>query len=132
MPLKTAYPNIPQDNLQKLYGRVLPQDLAYLKALFPFVNGLYEIVISHLFKQFIHDLRNTGLDPANPSDVALHSSHPSISVLERLLAELPRRTAGEPAGHSNPPRNRPRKDRGVRAKNGDLAAKRSNPQGGDA
>ena len=72
-----------KDDLQKIAGRVSPEDYSYLRKLFPCGTGMQDKIVSILFKKLIDELRRLELDPA--TDAAWSVFHPNYLLLHRLL-----------------------------------------------
>lgn len=77
--------------LKVVQGRVSPLDFSYIEGLFPFVTGLQDIIISTLYKKFIHELRTIDAQHITIHSVPLESAfgvtHPTNDILSRLLED---------------------------------------------
>lgn len=76
----------PAGSMTYIHAGVSSSDLAYFHSIFRLRKGLLDVLLSTLFRSFIHELRTThALTAANDSHVCWHTDHATLVLFLELI-----------------------------------------------
>lgn len=78
----------------KLSTNISAEDAQFLKLLFPALVGKFDIILSNLVSNLIHELRSAGLNDSDPANFGWNVDHPNYDLLSRLLRPSDRKSDG--------------------------------------
>lgn len=76
----------PAGSMTYIHAGVSSIDLAYFHSIFRLRKGLLDVLLSTLFRSFIHELRNThALTSTNDAHVCWHTDHATLALFLELI-----------------------------------------------